>query len=231
MKKIFLFFIASILNLTAYSSFAQVKFGFKVGVSANRIGLNYENLDEEEALRDALKSKLGFTMGLAAEYSFMNSLSLQTGLQFTNKGVKTKQEEDEQFYRSTTSVNYLEIPVNLAYKLNKFQIHVGPYVGMGLFGKAKYEQNLFGETEKDEIKFKFKNKASQRDYADLDQNEDYVRLIDFGLNLGVGYRFGSTLLTVSYTKGLSPISPRSSDDNDKMTHKAVGIAATWFFQK
>jgi len=234
MKKVFTLLCLAMLSLASLPTFAQFKLGVKVGVSSNSVGYNLEDSDDEDESQDATESKLGYTVGLAAEYGFSDALSLQTGLLLANKGFKIDYEESGFTSKGKASFNYLEIPLNLAFKISKFQVHAGPYVGIGLTGKSKSEQTFGGESESGEEKFKFKNKVSESDLEDLEVDEDYMRRTDIGLNLGVGYRVGPVLVTATYSKGLSNIYPTyeeddDNDDNDKITHKGFSLAATWFF--
>lgn len=234
MKKTFLLCIV-LLCLFNLQSFAQAKFGVKVGVNSTSAGIHYDDSEEEKEERDALKSKLGLMVGLAAEFGFSDALSLQTGLNLTNKGYKFKYEESGESAEMKTSVSYLEIPLNLAYNFSGFQVHAGPYVGAGLFGKNKYEYNFGGETESGDGKYKFKNTVSESDLDNLGDDEDYLRRLDYGLNLGVGYRMGPALLTATYSWGIANTMPTykgsNSDDDSKITNKGVGLAVTFFFNK
>jgi len=230
MKKITLVCIV-LLCLFNVQSFAQAKFGFKVGVNSTSAGVSYEDSDEEEEFRDAIKPKIGFTAGLAAEFGFSEALSLQTGLMLANKGYKIEYDESGLSIKGKTSLNYLEIPLNLAYNMGGFQVHAGPYLGLGLFGKQKYELSDGTDSENGDTKIKFKNSVSEEDYDDLEDDEDYMRRLDYGLNLGVGYRTGPALITATYSWGLANTYPKyeGEDDDEKIRNKGVGLALTFFF--
>jgi len=229
MKKVFTLLSLAMLSLASLPSFAQFKLGVKVGVSSNSFGYNFEDSDDEDEERDATKSKIGYKVGLAAEYSFVEALSLQTGLMLSNEGAKYELEESGESMKATSSLNYLEIPLNLAIKISNFQIHAGPYIGFGLSGKSEYEITSGGDSESEEFDIKFKNNISEDD--DLDADASYMRRTDVGLNLGAGYRVGPVLVTATYSKGLSNLYPtyEGEDDDDKTTNKGFSLAATWFF--
>lgn len=254
MRKVILFLCVGVLNLAGLTSFAQLRLGVKAGINTSSMGLNFEDSDDEKTYRDVLESKLGFSVGLATEYGFTNTLSLQTGLQFIKKGFKMEREEGANFEKRKTSISYLEVPVHLAFKVSKFQVHAGPYVGFGLANKSKYEYNFDAYSGKcgefdacwgnGEIKYKFKNKVSE---SDLDGYEAYLRRLDVGFNLGAGYRFGPVLVTATYAKGLSNLYPKyatytksilnlipkydgDNEDEDKTTNKGFSLTATWFLQ-
>ena len=163
----------------------------------------------------------------------MRQLVCKRGLLLANKGYKIDYDEDDEYVKSKTSLTYLEIPLNLAFKISNFQLHAGPYVGFGLSGKQETEASFGGEPVSYDGKIKFKNKVSESDLDDLEENENYFRRTDVGLNVGAGYRFGSVLVTATYFKGLSSLYPtyegEDDDDDDKMTNKGISLTATWFF--
>ena len=236
MRKAILFLCVGVLSLISLTSFAQLRLGVKAGISTTSVGLHLEDSDDEKTYRDALKLKLGFSAGLAAEYNFTNALSLQTGLHFTKKGFRIKSEEGFNFEKRKTTLSYLGIPIHLAFKVSKFQVHAGPYVGFGLAGKSKYDYRFAPNefeiyTGNEYIKYKFKNKLAE---SDLIYMRGYLRQIDIGLNLGIGYQAGPVLVTATYAKGLSNLYPKYDGDNedgDKITNKGFGLAITWFFLK
>lgn len=221
------------MSIASIPSFAQYNLGVTVGVSSNSVGYNLDDSDDEDEIRDATKSKIGYKVGLAAEYNFVEALSFQTGVMLVNKGFKLEEEEDGDSFESKISMNYIEIPLNLALKISNFQVHAGPYVGFGLSGKTKSEYNLGGESESEEGKIKFKNTISEDDLDDLDDGDRFMRRTDLGLNVGAGYRVGPVLATATYSKGFSNLYPSTKgeddDDDEKITNKGFTLAATWFF--
>lgn len=254
MNKVITFLCVTVLSIASLTSFAQLRLGIKAGISTTSVGLIFEDPDDEKTYRDVLESKLGFSVGLAAEYNFTHALSLQTGLQFTKKGFKMNREEGVNFEKRKTSISYLEVPVNLAFKVSKFQVHAGPYVGFGVTGKSKYEYNFDANSGKcenynacwgnGEIEYNFKNEVSE---SDLVGYKAYLRRLDVGLNLGTGYRFGPVLVTATYAKGLSNLYPKyatyakgllnfipkydgDNEDEDKTTNKGFSLVATWYFK-
>jgi hypothetical protein len=83
-------------------------------------------------------------------------------------------------------------------------------------------------------------------YDDLDDYlEDdnmYVKRLDYGVNLGVGYQLGPILLNAGASLGLANITPDMSIDDDlydvdfdpddyKVTTRTITLSATFFFGK
>lgn len=241
MKKTATLLGAFALSLLSFQGFSQFKIGVKAGMNVSTFGgVEMKDSEDEKFYKDGLGSKLGYQVGVAADYGFTDKLSLQTGLMWTNKGTKFEIiEEDDDFkaeLKSTISLNYLEIPINLAYKISNFQIHAGPYVAFGVGGKSETESSFtfMGETETDTDKsdVKFKNTVEESDF-DKD-NVDYFRALDFGLNLGVGYMAGPVLLGATYSLGLSNTTPDAdidgyNADDNVFKNRNFGISATYFF--
>ena len=130
----------------------------KVGVTA---GLNLSNNSNETSVNN---SKAGFQAGIVADYSFNDKFSILPEFIFTQLGSKGS--------KSYLRLNYLQLPVNFAYKFNvgnlsKLFVFTGPYIGYGLTAKLKTEGGDFLD-----VKF--------------GSNENAYKLFDFGWNAGVG---------------------------------------------
>lgn len=254
MKKTATLVGAFALSLLSFQSFSQVKLGVKAGLNVNSFAYDLKDSDDEKEAKDATKSKIGYHVGLAADFGITESLSLQTGLMWTNKGAKIEFSEKytetdggleytvEEEAEITRSLNYLEIPVNLAYKVSGFQVHAGPYVAFGVGGKEEGEYKLkmtamgqtFNESESYETDIKFKNTVEESDFDD-DEDVDFVRALDYGLNFGVGYMAGPVLLSANYSLGMGNLTPDfdgddddSADDN-KIKNRVIGVSVTYFF--
>lgn len=211
----------SALFLIGASSFSQVKFGVKAGLNLSNIGQNFKDPADEFSTN----MKPGVHLGLAVQYDLGESLGLLTGLVYSSKGFKI----EEGTYKSKASLGYLEIPIKLAYKLNNFRFMVGPSIAFGISGKSKWEYDV----DSGEDKIKFKNKLGE---AELNDDYDYVKAIDLGLNIGVGYDINGILISANYGLGLSNLNPKvdvpdvTDDSKDyKMTNRVISIGVTYFF--
>jgi len=213
MKKVLLISIA--LFAFILTSNAQVSFGPKVGLNlANVYG---DNMDDAEM-------KIGAQVGVAVDFAFSDAISLQTGLLFPQKGFK----ESEGDFTSTFNINYLDIPVHAVYGLdlggNKLQFFVGPYVGVGLTGKAKLEM---GDME-EEIDFQFVN-----DVTDADEDKYPVKRFDVGLDFGAGFMVSNFQIQAQYGLGMANLMPKydGEDPEDKMSNGVINLSVTYFFGK
>lgn len=143
MKK---YLLTVLLGVFAIAGFSQVKWDARFGMNFS----NQTKLDDGKALP-------GFTMGVGMDYGFTENWSLQSGLMITSKGFKVK----EMGEKITVRPIYLDIPILAAYKFAisdnaKFVVNAGPYMAIGLGGKAKWDDvdaKLFDDEGKDWKRF------------------------------------------------------------------------------
>lgn len=211
---------------------AQVKFGVKAGLNINNISQNLAESDWEAATI----MRLAYNVGLTADFGLSDVLSLQSGLMLTSKGFSydLKEEFDEDidgYFRFC--YNYLEVPINFAYKISDFQVYAGPYVAIGIGGKMKYDVSFDGESESDEAKLKPAfGEVSDGDLAD---DEDAYSALDYGLNFGIGYQVGPILINAGYSLGLGNVTPSYEGDDDgdradyKMSNRVISLSFSYFF--
>ena len=163
----------------------------------------------------------GYQAGIAAEYSFGESFSIQPGFILSGKGSKNAGflllGLDSEY---TASLNYLEIPVNAVYNVSDFQIFAGPYLGLGLFGKVRYDN--------DEI--------SDKDIVFTDNVTEVpegmpVNSLDYGLNVGAGYMINEAIqLQVGYGLGLGNLNPEYNGEEpaDKISNSVIQLSVSYY---
>jgi hypothetical protein len=248
MKKTNTFLMLIILVTFAFSTSAQVNFGIKVGGNLSNIKHDYKDSDYEYAT----KMKVGFHIGLTSDIPINDMFSFQPGLLFTTKG--WSYDLDELFdefdpVRSVsadgleidgyarTSLNYLELPLNVAFKANALQIYAGPYLGIGIGGKHKndYTVSFMGDSETFKDDYKLKSVFGEVKEGDLEDDEDAFTALDFGLNFGVGYTVGPVLIQAGYSLGLGNINPKyeGMSDTDRSDYKdlnrVITLSVSYFF--
>jgi hypothetical protein len=188
MKKIFLAGILSILFVGI--SFAQSP---KIGITA---GLNVSNVNESGTDATSNDFKAGFQAGLVADFSITESFSIIPELLFGQRGYKTSGKVAGVDFTQTTTLNYLQLPVNAAYKFNvgygsKLFIFAGPYIGYGISAKASGgAEELGGIDISQDLKF---------------GSNEALKAFDFGLNVGVGYQYDKVFFKLQYNQGLTNI--------------------------
>ncbi len=227
MKKVFLF---AAFAVTTVASQAQVKFGVQAGINA--ASFNEKFTSGNTTTTTKYKSKIGLTIGAFADIAISNSLIFRPGLNFIQKGGKYN--ESQTFFGITSAVdatrtsNYLELPLNIIYKIavgsgNVF-VGAGPSIGYGLSGKDKVKTTTTGSnTQEQSASIKFDGK----DNNTANDNKSHLKALDFGGNFIAGYQFGNNIFAkLSYTIGLSNISP---DNNSNTKNKGFGFTVGYLF--
>lgn len=141
--------------------------------------------------------KIGFHVGVAADYEFMYNHAIQTGLFFTTKGAKYQGEFGSVTGEVSLNPMYLQLPVHYAYKIDvspgtRVVLHAGPYVAYGIGGKAN-------------VTISSSEGSSETDGVDIFGEDGFDRF-DAGLGLGVGAEFGRFLVDLGWDMGLVNIS-------------------------
>ena len=200
MKKIFL---TLVLCSFAGAMFAQ---GLKFGVTA---GLNVSNeVTKLGPISLEPDWKAGFQAGVFLDYALTSNLSLVPELLFAQRGGILKPEGGVSL---TETLNYIQLPINLAYKFDlgneqKFFPFAGIYLGYGISGTSKEKGGIFSVSH--DVKF------------GSGENDD-MKAFDYGLNLGVGYQYSHIIFRLQYNLGIANLS-----NVDDRIYKNKNFAAT-----
>jgi hypothetical protein len=185
-------------------------FSIRGGGNLSRMMLKNDN----ENISEDYKMTPGFQFGLTAELKISEMAAFETGIIFSTKGVKMKEEYLDEEFKATINLNYLEIPLNAKLYFSEGDTRIfgliGPYIGYGLSGKTKIEDNYAGETETRTNDLKFGSS----------ENDD-LKSLDFGLAAGVGLDASRFQVGLTYSYGLANI---SSYTESGMTIKNRNIA-------
>jgi hypothetical protein len=213
--------------------------GLSLGIKG---GANMSNLYGKE-VKDT-KMKLGFNVGVAADYEFESNVAIQSGLYFTTKGAKLSSTNIDQkvgdiklsgTVDKTANAMYLQVPLHLAYKIDvtpgaRVVLHAGPYAAYGVGGKisGKSTVKVSGNVTADQkaavdAALKQINASTTTSVNTFDKKMGY-KPFDAGVGIGVGAEFGSLLVDLGWDMGLLNIS-RNKDVNVKNqnAHLAVGF--------
>jgi hypothetical protein len=201
--------MAALMIFTLSSQAQVVNTGAGIGI---RAGVNFQNLNGEDASGDKLDNKLktGFHAGLIADIPVAPDFYFQPGLLYSAKGA----ELDNSTVNSTDlRLNYIEMPLNLVYKpmlgTGRLLLGFGPYVGYGLGGKAE-----FSGMESD---VKFEKEAGNA------ANTVYFKPFDAGANLLFGYEF-SNKLSAQLNAQLGLININAYDNDAKIKNTGFGVS-------
>lgn len=183
-----------------------------------RAGVNFTNITGDDQDN---KMKAGFNIGANAEIPVASEFYLQPGLLFTTKGAKADEGDGK------LNLSYLEVPINFLYKPTlgdgKLLLGFGPYVGFGIGGKFKDGD--------DEMDVKFKNDVKASD-VDLTDPKIFLKGLDFGGNLLVGYELSSKLsFQLNAQLGMSNLNPKVEGEkpDDKAKNVGFGISVGYRF--
>lgn len=217
MKNFTKLFIVFFLFAVAAESFGQ-SFGFKAGLNLSKQFAK----DNEANYTADLKMKPGFNVGVTAEFPIADFISFETGLIFSTKGYKYSEEDVDFKYKENLNMFYVDVPLTAkaTFELGGVSIYglLGPYVGMGIGGKLKWEDSFLGETTKDSEKINWGSDAD---------NDDFKRL-DFGLTFGAGVEISSFQVGLSYGLGLANISSYT-EAGTKINNRVIGISVGYKF--
>lgn len=168
------------------------------------------NLETYNEAGEDVQSKVGFNIGLLSDVTSTGDLTIRTGLIFTQKGYKV----DLAYLvgdggKLLVSMNYFELPVLLTYNflnINEYTVYglTGPYVGLGLFGQAK---------------FKTDNDTDSQTISWGNEDGDQFRRLDGGIIAGIGVSRSGISLQWSYNLGLVNTYPSPQDHNYDALHR------------
>lgn len=196
-----------------------------------RAGVNFQNITGKDEDGNKLENDLltGFNIGINAEIPLAPQFYFQPGLLFTTKGAKSEDLILGQSIKGKINISYVELPLNFLYKpmlgQGRLLMGFGPYVALGVGGKATYEGG--GSSLSEDIEFKKTVKLSDPD------DVFYVRPMDAGANLLFGYQFANKVsVQLNAQLGLTKINPEyegASNDRTEAKNTGFGISLGYRF--
>lgn len=162
--------------------------GAKAGLNASSAGGDYSDA----------RSRLGYNLGIIADYNFSTNIFFRTGLDFTSKGAKY---EDNYGYppKRHYRLNYFQLPVSIGYRLTvadniNLIANAGGYLAYGVYAREKYAVGTgwCGTPPITEFVI-YTNKG-------FDSSGMYP--FDCGVLGGVGFEYKQYMLLVNYELGL-----------------------------
>ncbi|WP_195655836.1 porin family protein [Bacteroides sp. 1001136B_160425_E2] len=187
MKKVLLFFALVAISVVSINAQDNLKWGVMAGMNVSKYTIT--GFDSRIGFHAGVKAELGLSQEASGAYMDFAAL-------LTLKGAKIDAGSLASFKMNPY---YLEVPVHVGYKYavnDDFALFgsVGPYIAVGLFGKAKakVDGNIadLGEFGG--------NSASENIFGD-----DGLKRFDFGLGLKAGVEFSKKYqVAISYDFGL-----------------------------
>lgn len=187
MKKVLLFFVLVAMSVVSVNAQDNLKWGVMAGMNVSKYTIT--GFDSRIGFHAGVKAELGLSQEASGAYMDFAAL-------LTLKGAKI---DGGSIASIKFNPYYFEVPVHVGYKYavnDDFALfgNVGPYIAVGLFGKAKakVDGNIadLGELGT--------NSASEDIFGD-----DGLKRFDFGLGLKAGVEFSKKYqLAISYDFGL-----------------------------
>lgn len=175
---------------------AQMKSGYRAGINLTSMYIS-SNGNEISA-----ETPVGIQFGGMYEIPLAKKFTFQSGLVFTSKGTDYK--IDGVNYSITPA--YIEMPVHLVYYAGtgsfKVSIFAGPYLSSA-FGGYKIDTTGF------------------KDLTFGDSETKDLKLLDIGLDAGLGINFNEYVFSFQYGIGLRNVSPR---EGLSMKNQVFGIS-------
>ncbi len=195
-SQLWIVFIVVVMTTQAFPQRITVKTGLNIS-SQHFKGIYQSYID-------GIKWKPGFNVEATTSIPITEVLSVETGLAFSTKGYKQFQEQgpalDMSDYKRNVNLYYLDLPLNFKTLIDLGSTGIygtlGPYVGIGLFGKEKSEYDFRGTPRSDTREINWGSDAATDDY----------KRFDFGLSAGLGMEMKTLQLGVYYRYGLANIS-------------------------
>lgn len=211
------------LLLGTFTAMAQSRVGLQIGGHSSNI-LEKNNLPDWDETKGDYQGRTGIHIGVIADLPFKEGsrFFFQPSVLFIQKGRKFNQLFDTTVsdianIRSKQLLNYIDIPLNIVYKLpmgkkSKFIIGAGPYASF--FFNGRHEKETFaknGAYQKDE------NKDLQ-----VGNEPDAYKIFDFGFNALAGFEFGRVFLTANYSQGLNKFFTPKDYTASQYNHQVIG---------
>lgn len=239
-------FLVILAFLFFQMSLAQTEIAVFAGSQFNRFQEDISDFPEED-----LTPQIRYHFGARVVHQLSENFHLRTSLAFIRKGTSYDYEGSEEVNGDWEFVDgydryyidYLHLPVQLAYSTGNFSFYAGPYAGIALRARNKYDvdfrvSDIFGDNRiqnfsgDEKIKPIFR-KVKEEDYEDNEAG--FIRGLDLGMDLGLSYRLGKFELSVFYIQGLRNIAPKEEGyedvyDDAVIRNQNFGLSLAYFIK-
>ena len=224
MKKIYIFLA---LICLVHLSYSQLRMAVLGGPHSASIKEQNSIPSWETAIKPGYSNRTGLHLGILIDVPLSpdNRWHLQPGIMYMEKGRKFYMRNDTATSIATDTisssynlgVNYIDIPLNLTYKvpLSKkasFFVSAGPYIGFFYNGKQKNETRIYSSNS-------FKDEEVR-----LESGNDNGKFKTFnaGVNARAGFEIGNVMLSGFLSEGLTNAYTASYDGTFK--HQLRGVS-------
>jgi len=263
MKRILL--VATLMFLFSNIIFSQIKFGLTIG--GNYSGLTHKVKKDIDLVSDYDIGNYSYTFGLRFGFNIdipivEDVFSIQPALLYSQKGYGISVRgllNDDPIIDSVdgsinVSYNYIELPIDLVFKIQDIRITIGSYIAYGINGKEVADFTVYDDAGRKLLHHEWDFDVSAVN-GTVDEetfiNEhtegnttDFFNSFDYGLNFGIGYVFYEDMVVnAGYSLGLTNVVPnydvskQNSDgynldnysENVVMKNSVFSLSFTYFF--
>ena len=233
MKKTTIIFVAAMLLTTIIH--AQVNLGLHADFLLSNAQVKADNGNGGTEDAPGLKSLPGFKFGVVAQVPMGETFAFMPELNFVHKGIKQSVSVSQTAGGITissqtdnqTSFNYLEIPLNVAYKATSsagsFFGGLGPVFSLGLSGKSKshHVSNFAGLMQDTTVDMSIKFDGKKE--ADVTDNDSHAKALEMGANVFAGFQLTNGLFfKAQYFMAFSNIVP-DQPGSYKSNYLGIGV--------
>ena len=224
MKKLYIFL--AFICLSIFSQ-AQLRMAILGGVHSASVKEQNSIPSWETDIKPGYSKRAGLNLGILVDVplSSNNRWHLQPGIIYMEKGRKFYMRNDTTTSMLTDTIsssynlgiNYIDIPLNLAYKIPlgkkaSFFLSAGPYVGFFYNGKQKNETRMYSSNsfKDEEVRLESGNEKGK------------FKTFNAGVNARAGLEIGNVLLSGFLSEGLTNFYTASYDGTFK--HQVRGVS-------
>jgi OmpA-OmpF porin, OOP family len=224
MKKIYIFLA---LICLAHLSYSQLRMAILGGPHSASVKEQNSIPSWETAIKPGYSNRPGLNLGILIDVplSSNNRWYLQPGIIYMEKGRKYYMRNDTVTSMTTDTIssaynlgiNYIDIPLNLTYKLPlskkaSFFLSAGPYIGFFYNGKQKNETRIYSSNsfKSEEVRLESGNEKGK------------FKTFNAGVNARAGFEIGNVLLSGFLSQGLNDFYTASY--NGTFKHQVRGVS-------
>ncbi len=209
MKKFFFVVAAAVVSTGAFAQ--NFSYGVKAGLNMASVTKDGDDLEGADK-----KMRMGFHAGLVGEYQVSDIFGVQAELLYSQQGVKFVPTEGDG--KDVAKLEYINLPIMAKfYLVDGLSLEVGPQFGYLMSAKRKVSD------------FKGEMAEENGEVDLLDEKavgKDFLKRMDVSAALGLSYRFAFGLdVSARYNLGLTKISDKMVDENDKKISPKNGVIA------
>lgn len=214
--RIFIFFLLSIF-ITPFHLKAQVSFGLNVGV--NQSWMQFRDPAGHSAEEN--KPLTRFNADFLVTVPIIGGLYIEPSVRYITKGTHLTAGGDGEYTRRL-EVHYLELPVNLTYKVpvsfGRLRIGAGPYTAYGLNGNNRMQvYNAGNIVSTNDYNVEFSSSVNKGIYPGTRLNR-----WDVGAQVMAGVEFNNLLMVdVHYSRGIRNL---DLSGNSTIRNSSVGVS-------